>query len=468
MEYIRSKSVFVFIMSGILIVLTFLLWQRYSSEVEQFSELQQTLMEQQAYQAAKDIKKQINLYRNQMTAVSLDETWLKSLSSFKKIESIQEDMHYRLRLYFPSMYAFSIADVHGEQIGGDIELFVSGVCQSDISKLAAMFKPDVPYLDYEPYIHPKNGAYHFDMMIPVFIQGQKLVLFMSFKAQILSKILEEHIISEHPIFLVRKDIPDLIEVSSSSVRDEFKRPIRLTKNEMEKIAATGFVDYTKWKVIVLENAEVMNNFKYERRLDMAILFLVLFMFWAAVTWLGLHYENRRGTLLSKLSHQSLHDGLTGLANRRKLNEEISLAIQESRNFHCFSVVLYMDLNDFKAVNDNYGHDVGDDLLIQFANRLKQLTRHQDEVARLGGDEFVVLLKKLGNTHEEVKVAIQDALKRFESKLNANYHLAGINQSVTCIPSIGSVILDNHTQSVDEVLKQADSKMYEQKKSVKNN
>ncbi|WP_029406792.1 GGDEF domain-containing protein [Thiomicrorhabdus sp. Milos-T2] len=329
-----------------------------------------------------------------------------------------------------------------------------------------MFKPDVPYFDYEPYIHAKNGAYHFDMMIPAFMQGQKLVLFMSFKAPILSQILKEHIISEHPVFLVRKDIPDLIEVTSSAVREELKRPIKLNAGEISRIGATSFVDYTKWKVVVIENAKVMNNFKHERQLDMAIIFLVLFVFWAAVTWLGLHYENRRGTLLSKLSHQSLHDALTGLVNRRKLNQELSFAIQEAHDFKCFSVILYMDLNGFKEVNDSYGHDVGDALLIEFAKRLKQLTRHHDVVARLGGDEFVVLLKNLGSSPEEIQGAIEDALKRFEVKLNANYDLAGINQSLKCIPSIGSVVLDNHIQSVDEILKRADFKMYEQKKAFK--
>lgn len=466
MEHIRSKSVFIIIMLGILTILTFLLWQRYTSEVEQFSELQQTLIQQQAYQTAKDIKSQVNLYRNQMAVISLDSSWLSNLSLFRNIEALQESMHDRLQLYFPNMYAFSIADANGSQLGGDIDLFIAGVCQADISSLARMFDPKIPYFNYEPYVHPKEGAYHFDVMIPIFVQGEKLVFFMSFKASILSKILDEHIITEHESFLVRKDIPDLIEVSSKHVRDELKRPFRLSANELDRVAATAFIDNTKWKIVVIENPAIMNNFKKERFLDSIILFIILFTFWLVVTWLGLQYENKQGTLLSKLSHQSSHDALTGLVNRRQLSKDIVFAIEEARALNSLSAILYMDLNGFKEVNDDYGHDIGDALLISFADRLKSLTRNQDVVARLGGDEFVVLLKNIGTSQEEVEKSLKDTLKRFEIKLNTNYSFKGLEQTISCKPSIGKVVIDNQVRTVEEVLKEADYKMYEMKKAIK--
>lgn len=457
-------------MSVILFVLTTLLWQRYDSEVKQYSELQQTLMQQQATQAARDISSQVNDFRNQMSAISLDASWLSNLNKFQKLDTLQENMRDRLKLYFPSMYAFSIASEEGEHLGGDVDLFIGDVCQADIVHLASIFKPQVPYFDYLPYIHAKDGAYHFDVMIPILVEGQKLVFFMSFKANILSRILKAHVISEHESFLVRTDLPDLIEVTTEHVRDTLNRSFKLTENELKEVGATALVDHTRWKVVVLENQKVMKAFEEERRLDSAMLFSVLFVFWLTVLWLGLHHEARRSHLVSKLNHQTLHDALTGVANRRKLTQEMLFALDDARFQKQCSALLYMDLNDFKSINDKLGHDKGDDLLQQFALRLKGLTRLHDVVARLGGDEFVVLLKGLGSCQEEVEVALTEALHRFEVGLSDDYALEGVQERVICTPSIGSVIIDDKDLDIDNLLKLADKEMYrvknEQKEIVK--
>jgi len=457
-------------MSLILLVLTALLWQRYDSEVKQYSELQRTLMQQQANQAAKDIRSQVNYFRNQMSAISLDTSWLSNLSKFQSLDTLQENMRNRLKLYFPSMHAFSIANEVGEHLGGDLEFFIGEVCQADITNLASMFTPQVPYFDYQPYIHAKEGAYHFDVMIPIFVEDQKLVFFMSFKANVLSRILKDHVISKHESFLVRKDLPDLIEVTTEHVRDALNRPFKLTEQELTQIGASALVDHTRWKVVVLENQKVMEAFKDDRRLDFAMLFSVLFVFWLTVLWLGLHHETRRSHLVSKLNHQTLHDALTGVANRRKLTQEMLFALDDARFKKQCSVLLYMDLNGFKSINDNLGHDKGDELLQQFVQRLKGLTRQHDVVARLGGDEFVVLLKGLGSCQEEVELALTEALHRFEVGLSDDYALEGVQERVICIPSIGGVIIDGKNLDIDDLLKLADKEMYrvknEQKEIVK--
>jgi len=126
----------------------------------------------------------------------------------------------------------------------------------------------------------------------------------------------------------------------------------------------------------------------------------------------------------------------------------------------------MDLNGFKSINDKLGHDKGDDLLQQFAQRLKGLTRQHDVVARLGGDEFVVLLKGLGSYQEEVEGALTEALHRFEVGLNDDYMLEGVKDSVVCIPSIGSVIIDEKNLDISHLLKSADKAMYRVKNKQK--
>jgi preprotein translocase subunit YajC len=193
MKLQKSNFVFILIMLVLLFVLSFLLWQRFDAELKQYTELQHTLMQHQATQTAQGIDVEISHIRNQMSAISLDGSWLSDIDLFENMPTVQESMFDRLKFYFPKMYAFSIASEKGEQLGGDIDFFIGDKCQADITKVASMYTPEVPYFNYEPYIHAKNGAYHFDVMIPVYIDEKKLVFFISFKASLLSKVLSNHI-----------------------------------------------------------------------------------------------------------------------------------------------------------------------------------------------------------------------------------------------------------------------------------
>jgi len=445
----------------ILVILTVLLWQRFDGEVKQYSELQKTLMQQQAIQSARSIENEVNHIRHQMAAISLDDLWLSDLAQFQNLITIQETLGDRLKLYFPKMHAYLIASDKGEHIGGDTEFFVGMICQTDIEHLATMFKPDVPYFEYEPYIHAKEDAYHFDVMMPVFTRGKELIFFMSFDAKLLSRIVKSHVISEHITYLVRKDIPDLIEVSAEHARDKLKRSFKLSETEMSQIVATEFVEDTRWKVIVVENPKVIQAFKDKQILDTTMLYLVLLAFWGTVFWLGLHHEKRRVHLVSKLSHLSMHDALTGLANRRKVVHSVTTSIERATEARGFSALLYMDLDGFKSINDNYGHEAGDFVLVEFAKRLKLVSRHEDVVARIGGDEFVVLLNNLGGEGYLAETALADTLKRFNTELNKPYSFD--KKSLYCMPSTGVMMIDGEEKDASVLIAQADAKMYESKK-----
>lgn len=458
----RSKWLFTVTMLLILFALSFILWQRYQGETKQYKNLQLTLMQQQATQTAKHINTRIIFIRNQMSAMSLDSSWLADLSKFSHLFTVQESMRDRLKLYFPTMHAYSISSYKGEQLGGDIDLFIGEACKGDIKRVATMFKPNVAYFDYKPYLHAKGGAYHFDVMIPVLVQGRKLVFYMSFKASVLSRILKEHIISEHFSYLVRQDIPNLIEVSPNWVRDKLKRNAKLSKTEINHILARSDVPHSRWTVVVVENTAVMDAFKQKRLIDGVTIFTVIFLFWLAVLWFGLHSQKKQGRLFSKLRHESHHDMLTGLANRRKLFKEVGIAVKEAQQHGMFSAILYMDLNGFKKVNDTYGHDVGDYLLKEFASRLTGLSRQIDKVSRMGGDEFVVLLKQLGKDQEAAKRALNETIQRYRKVLNKPYIFN--DHELNCKPSIGSILIDG-SQEVESLINQADKNMYQEKTSI---
>src|SRR4029077_15005825 len=105
-----------------------------------------------------------------------------------------------------------------------------------------------------------------------------------------------------------------------------------------------------------------------------------------------------------LSHRALHDALTGLPNRVLLLDRLEAALARIRRYQSFLAVLYLDLDRFKTVNDNLGHEVGDRLLQVVAQRLQETLRPSDSVALLGGDEFAAILPDLGDLREAMHIA----------------------------------------------------------------
>jgi diguanylate cyclase (GGDEF)-like protein len=122
---------------------------------------------------------------------------------------------------------------------------------------------------------------------------------------------------------------------------------------------------------------------------------------------------QNGHLLDEMTHQALHDQLTGLANRVQFTDQLRAAIERARTEVHPVTLLYIDLDGFKPVNDEFGHDVGDQLLVAVAKRLGACTRADDNVARLGGDEFAVLIdsQTAAGDAEEVSDRLAEALTR---------------------------------------------------------
>ncbi|MGX5172493.1 EAL domain-containing protein [Aliikangiella sp. IMCC44653] len=125
---------------------------------------------------------------------------------------------------------------------------------------------------------------------------------------------------------------------------------------------------------------------------------------------AIHHAIRRKFTEAKLAHIATHDRLTGLANRYLLNQHLEHAISMSKRSSCNFAVLFIDLDKFKLVNDSLGHEIGDIILKQTANRLTQEVRETDIVARLGNDEFAVLVENIDSANNAAKVAEKIQLK----------------------------------------------------------
>ena len=160
-----------------------------------------------------------------------------------------------------------------------------------------------------------------------------------------------------------------------------------------------------------------------------------------------------------LRHQSLHDPLTGLANRSLFRDRLEHALAASTRSARPVGVLYIDLDGFKQVNDNAGHGAGDELLIVAAGRLSQATRPGDTVGRLGGDEFAILCPDLVDS-----VGLQAVAERVLHTINTVFPLAAGHHRISA--SVG-VALSDEFSTVDSLLALADAGMYSAKKAGKN-
>ena len=166
---------------------------------------------------------------------------------------------------------------------------------------------------------------------------------------------------------------------------------------------------------------------------------------------------------------AFYDPLTQLPNRRLLQDRLAHALAASARHKQFSAILFIDLDNFKVLNDTRGHTVGDSLLIEAADRLMKCMRQDDTVARLGGDEFVAILEGLSEHSENAAAQVKVIAEKIADVLNQPYLLQGQEHFVS--PSIGICLFGNQALSahlsVDDLLKRADSAMYQAKQAGKN-
>lgn len=211
-------------------------------------------------------------------------------------------------------------------------------------------------------------------------------------------------------------------------------------------------------------------------------------FWLTLSWIPL--RNTKGTLTGfrisgrdisehkllkdQMRQLAFHDPLTQLSNRNLLNDRLEQAQQSSKRSACYGALIFLDLDNFKMVNDTYGHPVGDLLLVEVATRLKKCVRQMDTVARVGGDEFVVLLNELTQDHALAHTQAQQVAEKVLFALVQPYEITipqGSQQGITithhCTASIGLVLFRAQEASAIDLTKWADQAMYKAKRAGRN-
>lgn len=152
---------------------------------------------------------------------------------------------------------------------------------------------------------------------------------------------------------------------------------------------------------------------------------------------------------------AMHDALTGLPNRRLLIDRLALAIAHAQRKKCTTSIIYLDLDGFKQINDNFGHEAGDMLLQKVADRLVAAVRQEDTVARIGGDEFVLVLWELNDTD-----GVATLVSKVLLALSQPYLING--QIIHISASAGVSIYPLHSEHIETLIKKADMALYESK------
>jgi len=168
---------------------------------------------------------------------------------------------------------------------------------------------------------------------------------------------------------------------------------------------------------------------------------------------------------AEIERLAFFDALTGLPNRRLLMDRLKQAMDFSARHITHGALLFIDLDNFKILNDTLGHHMGDELLKQVSERLRKCVRNVDTVARLGGDEFVVMLEDIGEVPGEAAALAESVGRKVLTALNQEYELGG--QRHHSSPSIGITLLFQHLHTLDELLKRADLAMYQAKAAGRN-
>jgi diguanylate cyclase (GGDEF)-like protein/PAS domain S-box-containing protein len=183
-------------------------------------------------------------------------------------------------------------------------------------------------------------------------------------------------------------------------------------------------------------------------------------------YIGTHSDiTDRKKAEEKIQNLAFFDSLTHLPNRTLLMDRLNQAIAVCRRGGTFGALLFIDLDHFKTLNDTLGHDKGDLLLQQVAQRLTGCVRQGDTVARLGGDEFVVVLKDLSEDSNEIVALTKSVGEKILAALNQTYRLGNVDHRSTA--SIGATVFGGNEIAIENLLKQADLAMYKSKDMGRN-
>jgi diguanylate cyclase (GGDEF)-like protein/PAS domain S-box-containing protein len=260
------------------------------------------------------------------------------------------------------------------------------------------------------------------------------------------------------LFFLMNEDSTIIDYYASNKKNLYVSPDEFIGKTMIDVLPKPVAGMFKANIAKVISDKSVASFEYELELPQGLVF-----FEARISHLPAH--NQIVTIIrditeqhktdEEIRHHAYYDTLTLLPNRFLSLDRLSQLIHEAERKEEKTAILFLDLDDFKKVNDTLGHEIGDKLLVEAAHRLNQVVRKEDTVGRLGGDEFIVLLRGLTNDHNAVTIA-DHLLNIFREPFKID------GRELLLTISIGIALYPDNGKSASELLRNADTAMYQAK------
>ena len=318
--------------------------------------------------------------------------------------------------------------------------------------------------------------------IPLFNEKNKIenVLIIQFDITEKKRVMMELQAIEKTFSMITENTNDLISITDEKGRVIYISPSHerilgvtnesILSKKFSAMLAEGYRDFWESEILerVNEDEEIRLELQYQRKNDEDI--------WTETSIVAVKNTEREGEfqhvivsreiserkkLEAHLHFMAYHDSLTNLHNRSYLLKELPEILKQAETGNTSIAFLYLDGDDFKSVNDSYGHDIGDEFIRLFGHALITSIRRQDLVARIGGDEFIILLTNLSSDETVRTMETNQIISRVQGAIRRGWTIKGhIFQPTT---SIGISYFPDHGSSIDELLEKADSALYEVKR-----
>jgi len=461
------------VLHGFVLVLIFILlgWLE-ENRFDEYRDQERNLAESSAYATSshiqlyvKGLRKLLKLYHR------ANQDQFGVLANNPENEQLRLKLKQGLKLYFPELLNFTISDKNGVNLLPDPESFIGRGCQNDIDVFSKDQHPN------EVFIHsnPNPEAYHFDILSRNKINNfPESILFVSLQTIKIQTLLKLGAPENLQFVIVRRDKPKRIEINAEGTRANVNRDIFLSDEELGQVLSSQPISGTRWQIMAIQDIEA----KIDRKNELRSLSYQLYALCVFISVLFLHSSYRRFRAeqniiknnqdlelkylerTNELEYQATHDSLTGLVNRkefeRRLAETIHMVKSEEEN----AIIMYLDLDQFKVVNDTAGHVAGDELLRQVSSLLKSQLRRGDTLARLGGDEFGILLSFCSlDRATKIAESLRLSIDQYFFDWQGHTYSIGV--------SIGMLEIDIYISDNAEVMSLVDTACYQAKDNGRN-
>ncbi|MCR4346663.1 MAG: GGDEF domain-containing protein [Sulfuricaulis sp.] len=349
----------------------------------EFEAHQQELMRSSVQGAAGEVGIFLNeLRRAARLFADTEATRLQRLMRNPEDYGLYDALQASVKSHFPEAFALTIADKNGKPYVTDFEGRVEEICVKDMRQFAA----DRAHSGV--YVHPNNQMYHFDIMVDWERGGKSMgIFFVSFSADIVARILKHGELPGHKLMLLKRDIPDLIEITSDGVRIVLDREFKLSPEEMRRIGHSVPVEGTFWNLADMPEPGLFENARRDIWHEALTIMAMVFAVSVVMVVLLFRYHRRN----KKLEYLYTHDTATGFPNRYFLLDRLQHCLHEGQQKNSSCALLLVDLGGFRMASGSFLNHRNNYLLIKEAgDRIRRTIGEVDVLAHLAGNEFAVL------------------------------------------------------------------------------